>query len=129
MSIILAGITLPDLIWEDQYATSKVAQTIKSTLGGNTILMASYINKGQLITLKSLDDQAWVTRDQVKQLQVLANTPNGRFTLAISGQVLTVSFAHQSPPAFDAHPIVYRSDTYDSNNKDYFSITLKLITV
>lgn len=125
MSILLNGITLsPDLLWTDEFSPS-VAQTSKRTLDGGSVLFAQSM-QGRTITLESTSNSGWITRTAVLQLQALASTPSGQWTLNLHGTFYTVAFRHHEPPAFEASPLIpYSNPDADS----VYLVKLKLMTV
>ncbi len=127
MAIILSGVTLPQgMVWEDENTYSKVAQSQIRTLGGNVLVYSQQLFEGLPITLISLQDQGWMTKQQVLDIQALADVSGAVYALEIETQNFQVMFRHQEPPAFTASALIPRVTT---NLNDYYTATIKLMTV
>jgi len=125
--IILDGIDLPqDLLWSDEWAQARVAQTIKRTLDGGVVVFYGQITGGLPITLESQPDAGWLSRAQVQALALRAASPGGLYTLTLRDQTLQVMFRHQDAPAFEARALVPLSNPQPG---DFYLATLKLMTV
>ena len=127
MSTILNGIQLPaGIVHTDRNAYSSVTQDVNYTLGGRAVIFYGEYLSGTPITLSSLEDQGWATLDVVTQLQLIALTPGGVFSLTLEGVEFQVMFRHNEAPAFSAAPLIPRSAPLPS---DFFTISIKLLTV
>jgi hypothetical protein len=62
----------------------------------------------------------------VQQLQALAAVAGAQYLLDLGAMQHSVMFRHEDPPAFEATPLIPRTLAQAG---DYFTITLKLITV
>ena len=125
--IALDGLSLPlGLVWTDEFAAGRIAQSVKRTLDGSVIVFYGQLRAGLPITLESEPDAGWVTRSQVEALSLRAASPGAVFTLLLRGQTLQVMFRHQEPPAFEARPLVSRATPQPG---DFYLATLKLMTV
>ena len=119
----LAGIELPDAIWEDQFAYTPIDQNIRYTLGGKPIIETAVRKDGRPITLRC----QWVSLADLLQLELLRDQPNTVMDLFLSdGRAFATGFRHSDNPPLDVAPIVERRSYDDS---DYFNITIKLIQV
>jgi len=125
--ITLDGIALPaGLLWSDEFAATRVAQTVRRTLDGSVVVFYGTIRAGLPITLESESDAGWFTRAQVEALALRAASPGGVYVLNLRGQALPVMFRHHEPPAFEAKPLV---NLAVPRSTDFYLATLKLMTV
>lgn len=125
--IILDGIQLPaGLLWSDEFAASRVAQTVRRTLDGGLIVFYGELRAGLPITLESQPDAGWLTRAQVESLALRAASPGGLYTLNLRGETRQVMFCHQDAPAFEAKPLV---PVANPQAGDFYLATIKLMTV
>lgn len=126
MTITLNGITLsPELLWEDEFTENTISQTVKSTLSGGTVVYSGQ-RQSRNITLQSLPDQGWMTRDIIEQIQAIANVPSAVYTLSLRGVDYSVMFRHNEPPAFKAEPVSHIANPTDGT---YYTAQIKLLTV
>ena len=71
--IILDGIQLPaGLLWSDEFAASRVAQSVRRTLDGSVVVFYGQLQAGLPITLESESDAGWFTRAQIEALALRA---------------------------------------------------------
>ncbi len=125
--ITLDGIELPTgLLWSDEFASTRVTQTVRRTLDGSVVVFYGEMRAGLPITLESEPDAGWMTRSQVEALALRAASPGGVYTLALRNQTLSVMFRHHDAPAFDARPLVPLANPQPG---DFYLATLKLMTV
>lgn len=125
--ITLDGIALPaGLLWSDEFAVTRVAQTVRRTLDGSVVVFYGELRAGLPITLESEPDAGWLTRGQIEALALRASSPGGVYPLVLRGQTWTVMFRHQDAPAFEAKPLV---SVVNPQAGDFYIATLKLMTV
>lgn len=128
--IILGGVEFDEtsqcIVWTDEFRTSKVAQTNNRTLGGQLVSYELGLVEGFDITLEAQTETGWLKKSQVEAVQALAEVVGATYTLDFEGQIFTVQFRHDEPPAVDFFPIVFRSN---SEPGDFFLGTIKLRTV
>ena len=125
--ITLDGIALPaGLLWSDEFAVTRVAQTVRRTLDGSVVVFYGELRAGLPITLESEPDAGWLTRTQIEALALRASSPGGIYPLVLRGQTWTVMFRHQDAPAFEAKPLV---SVANPQAGDFYIATLKLMTV
>lgn len=123
----LGGVPLnAQMVWEDRFRSQKVAQSVIITLGGSPVTYSQALVAGASITLVSQRDRGWLTGAMVEKIGELAAQVGGVFELEINGVVQQVVFRHHEPPAFSADPFVPR---FNQQLKDYFTATIKLMTV
>ena len=121
--ITLAGIELPDAIWEDEFAYTPVDQNTRYTLGGKPIIETTMRKSGRPITLRC----QWVSLADLRQLELLRNQPNTVMDLFLSdGRAFAASFRHTDNQPLNVTPIVERPAHDD---QDYFNVKIKLIQV
>jgi len=127
MSITLSNVTLRGgLVWTDRWSPANVAQKTVRTLGGFPVFYTASLLKGTPLTLASIDDQGWQMLAVVEQLYQLASVAGAQYLLDLGTIQHSVMFRHDEPPAFDATPLIPRTL---AEAGDYFTVTLKLITV
>ncbi|WP_127476541.1 hypothetical protein [Sulfurivermis fontis] len=125
--ILLDGIQLPPgLVWVDEFAAGRVAQTARRTLDGSLVVFYGQFQAGLPITLESEIDAGWLTRAQVEAVAIRAASPGGIYTLQLRDQTMQVMFRHQDAPAFEARPLV---PVANPRPTDYYLATIKLMTV
>jgi len=125
--ITLDGITLPPgLLWPDEFAATRVAQSVRRTLDGGLVVYYGQLTAGVPITLRSEPDCGWFTRAQIEQLALRAASPGGVYLLELRGQSYQVMFRHHDAPAFEATPLVNLATPQAS---DFYLATLKFMTL
>lgn len=115
-------LTLPDLLWPDEYAWQAVEQRTQFTITGALIVEASAKQAGRPITLQS---GAWFVRSQLETLRAWAALPAQQFTLSYRGVSFDVAFDH-SRGALAATAVI---DYSDPDGTDYYAVTLRFIEV
>lgn len=126
-SVSLGGVVLNGaMILSDRDTSFAVAQSIKRTLGGGIKVFFAQLTKGQNLTLVATEDQGWISKAMVDELQVLANSAGGVYELLVNGVGRSVVFRHHDSPAFEASPLVYRNN---QQADDLYTCTIKLMTV
>ncbi len=125
--ISLGGVTLsPSMQWTDKHAFQPVAQSVRRTLGGGVLVYAQELFKGRPITLEAQADTGWITKAMLDQLEVMAATPGGVFSLNVHGFVADVIFRHNEAPALEFAPLQPRAVPLAT---DFYLGTLKLLTI
>ena len=81
---------------------------------------------GLPITLESEVDSGWFTRTQIEAIALRAASPGGVYALTLRNQTWSVMFRHQDAPAFEAKPLVSKTNPQPG---DFYLATLKLMTV
>lgn len=126
MSITLAGITLPDLVIEDEYAQAGVRSVVEFSLGGRPIIWEDE-KFGRTIDLVGGNDTGWIERSTLEQLKALANVPLQEFVLDYEGETKSVRFRQEDPPVISALPILPRPNHVDGDW--YANVRIKLMEV
>lgn len=113
--------------WNDKYdSSSRVAQTMRRTLGGMPVVVTQRLSLGVPITLEATQRQGWLTKAQVEAVDALAQAEGAVYNLTIGADTFTVMFRHHEPPAFSAEPL----DQIGAQAPDgYYTATIKLMTV
>ena len=89
----ITAITLPDdLLWEDEFSWTSIAQTADYSLTGALILETWTKQAGRAITLKSPANQAILPRSAINTLRTWWNTPSKTMSLTIRNTTRTVAF-------------------------------------
>jgi hypothetical protein len=114
------------MVWTDRYTSTKVAQTVQTTLGGVPVVYSQALIAGAPITLQATEDTGWLTGAQVEAIMDMADQPGAVFELSVDGATKQVVFRHHDGVAFEASPLVPRLNQQPG---DYFTATLKLMTV
>lgn len=114
------------LIWRDRWGSQLVEQRVIRTLGGLPVFYHASLHRAVSVTLESAPDQGWQTRETVEKLYDLASVAGAQYLLDFGPVQFSVMFRHNDAPAFDATPMIPRTLAEPG---DYFSISLKLITV
>jgi hypothetical protein len=118
-------LTLPaDLLWSDEFEWRPVAQATDYTLTGALIVQAAARTAGRPITLRSGENYAVLTRQQLDTLSAWADVPGQQMTLSIRGTSRTVMFAHQDAPVITAEMLLYHAAPQAG---DLYRCTIKLI--
>ncbi|GAB0055800.1 hypothetical protein SIID45300_00097 [Candidatus Magnetaquicoccaceae bacterium FCR-1] len=118
----LGDVVLPDgLVWSDRHAAALVEQTVVRTLGGKPVIWARNQFAGRPVTLEARNDAAWLDRDTVEALAVLAALAGASYPLVWENWHGTVIFRHDTPPAFAVEPVW--------PHQDRFTGTIRLLTI
>lgn len=126
MAISLDGLSLPDLIWEDEFEWDPIETSMELTLGGRPVVWEDDILAGRPITLSAHPDQGWLTRSQVLSLKEKAEVKGATYILDYEGQLFTVRFRRELGTAVEVEPVVPRPN---HQNGDYYTGRVRLITV
>lgn len=135
--ITLAGIELPaDLQWSDEFTGWRVGQNVRTSLTGALIVQESARQAGRPITLQTSRDGAAyvapVTLDVLRMLQASESQPRtAGLQLVLPAhnggeRTFSVIWRRTEGAALEAEPIRFAVPALDG---DYFSITLRLMTV
>jgi hypothetical protein len=126
MAHTLNAITLPDLVWVDEYDWTPVVQSEGYTLTGALVVEAATKLKGRPLTLQGSEGSSWATRATVDALRALAVQPGLQMTFTHhDARVFTVVFRQGETP-LEARLIV---DYMNPEAADYYSLTLRLMEV
>ena len=103
--MLLDNLLLPDdLIWVNEFDWNAVEQSVERSLNGALLVQEMAKQKGQSIELNG-ENSGWLTRAQVLELQLMAQSPNKIMTLILAdGREFSVIFDRSAPPVF-AEPI------------------------
>lgn len=125
MAITLDGLTLPNLVKEDEFGKSKVRSIVNETLGGTPIIWES------ARTIKPFDliggnDWGWISRTTLISLRTKADVVGATYTLVYEAETITVRFRNEEGNAIEATPLVARPNHDDTDW--YNNVVLKLMT-
>jgi hypothetical protein len=124
MTIELAGVTLPDLIIEDEFSWSGVESRVEFSLSGRPVVAEQEIF-GKPIDLVGTDKSGWIDRATLIALQNLAKVPMAEYELTYGTESKTVRFRNEEPPVIFASPI---APSPDQENEDrYNNLRIKLM--
>lgn len=135
--LVLAGIELPaDLQWTDEFTAWRVGQQVRTSLTGARIVQESALQAGRPITLQTQRDGAAyvapVTLAVLRALQDSESQPRvAPLTLILPAhnggdRTFSVAWRRTDGAGLEAEPIRFAVPALDG---DYFSITLRLMTV
>lgn len=117
-------VNLPDdMLWQDEFSWHPVEQRVDPTITGALIVQTATRQAGRPITLSSGDDYAWLTKQQLDQIQTWANAPGQQLTLTIRSVQRAVIFAHDAGPAVEAAMVLYHSAPAST---DFYRCTIRL---
>lgn len=124
--ITLGALTLPaDLLWSDEFDWTPIQQSKAYTLTGALVIESGKMLAGRPITLTGGQDYAWANRATIKSLYALLDT-DPTLTLTLNdARAFSVKFAHDGQPI----QAKQRIDFNNPDDSDYYTLTLKLITV
>jgi hypothetical protein len=114
-----------DFEFPEEFTWRSVEQTKSYSVTGALMVEAGVKQTGREITLQGGDTFAWVTREQVEDLQTLAQNFDTDMTLVFRGVTYTVRFDH-SRGAIDARPV---ADFQDPQPTDFFIVTLRFYEI
>jgi hypothetical protein len=126
--IKLDDIQLPDLLWEDEFTWSKVAQQAVYSAAGSLCVQESVKMSGRAITLSNSSQNAcYVPRQTVKALYGKKSNANIKMKLVFSdGREYDVRFRH-SEGALELTPI---NPTSHIGETDFYILnTIRLMEV
>jgi hypothetical protein len=131
MTIKLDGITLnPMMVWEERFSPQTVAQNVRRTLGGVTVVSSAQLSKGEPITLSAREVNGILIgvlrMSIVEEVLERAGVPGAQYVLEYNGGPLTVIFRHDEPPAVSMTPLIAKS-SYGPN--DLMRGQIRLLTV
>ena len=126
MAITIDGITLPDLVMENEFSRSMVEARTARTLGGKMNIWEQAVS-GRNIDLAGGDDFGLITREVLQQLLDLSAAANAFYILSYEGAVYTVRFRHEDGAPIEATPVVARPNQEDGDW--YNNVRIKLMEV
>ena len=126
MAITLGGITLPDVIIDNEFGDSLVDSIVEPTLGG-TLLVWEQTREYRNIDLVGRNDSAWISRLDLQSLYTISKVLNASYTLTYEGTNYNVRFRHKSQPVLTATPIIERPNA--TNTDWYNNLVIKLMEV
>jgi hypothetical protein len=129
MTILLASVTLPDLLWNDEYSGYEpIASAALRRLDGGLALYPRPQWAGRPVTLTAGADHG-LTHAQVTALAALAADATATYALVFptrANLTLMVAFRHHDPPVLDVSPLI---DYAAPASADPWVGSIKLITV
>lgn len=127
MNHTLDALTIPGLIWVDEFAWSVTAQKVERSLTGTLLVQAAGKVKGRPVTLAGGEDYGFIDRATLLALQALADTPGLVMTLTLADtRSFQVMFRHDDAPAIEARAVLLKCAP---GAEDWYTLTLKLMTV
>lgn len=107
MAITLGGVTLTDVVIDNEFGISEVESIVEFALDG-TPLIWEQPKVSKEIDLVGGDDFAWMDRTTLLALQALARAIGATYTLSYEGATKTVRFRNEAPPVIEATPVIAR---------------------
>ena len=126
MAIVLDGITLPDLVWDNEFDWSPVSSAAERTIGGGLVVWETPRQTGRPIDLAAAENSGWITRAQVKALKQRADQPGWTGILVYGSEQFRVRFRNEDAPAIDVEPVRPMVDPVD---EDVYHGRIKLMEV
>jgi len=126
MAISISGVSLPDLVIENEFAWTGVEAATERSLSGRPIIWEGEIS-GKPIDLIGSDKAAWMDRSTLIALRALAAVPNTTYDLIYGSDTYTVRFRHEEAPVIEATPIAPSPDA--ENTDRYNQVRIKLLEV
>lgn len=120
----------PDLLWTNEFEWAAVSQSKERSITGALIVDAVKRVAGRSVLLQGATNSGWLTRAELRRLQVLAGMPGAEFDLLWNGEVMRVMFDHgedETASPVSANPAIEYSDPMDEDR--YHSLQLRLMTV
>ena len=125
MSITLGGIALPsELVWVDEFNWQTIEQNISRSLGGRLFVQQRSKINGQPILLAGYEQDEWIDRTTLEQLNALA-AQGSVMALLINRDSYQVMFDYPANP-LQAVPVIEYSVP---DAEDFYTITIRLVTV
>lgn len=123
--MILDGINLGDLFWQDEYAWDAIGQEIERSVGGQLLVQQGLKHHGRPVTLVS-QGGAWTSLETVRSLELLRDTLNKTMLLQLpDGRSFSVIFNRESSP-LEAEPLFRHVNPSLTHQ---YEITIRLLTV
>lgn len=127
-------LALPDnLVWQDEYAWTPVAQSLEYSLSGAVLFEESTKLAGRPVTLSGGPQWAWLTRTELETLRTLLDEAALSLTLTLhDARTLTVTpdRSGTGPVEVEALPVIAGSGPADpSGTTQYALLRLKLLTL
>ena len=113
-------LTLPDMLWEDEFTWQAVQGTLDYSGGGALIVQRATKQAGRPITLSG----PFLSLSQVQTLFSWAGSATATLTLTLRGTAYSVIFA-PTGAALDARPL-YEQATYEAT--DPYRVRMRLVT-
>lgn len=115
--ITLAGIELPEVLIQDEFARPSVDAKVDYSLGGTPIVWEQEVVAAPL-DLVGGDDFAWIKRSTLQALYNIAKVPRSVYSLDYNGMLYRVRFRHEDQPVIEARPLVGRTT---QDGEDYYN--------
>ena len=123
MAIILGGVTLPDLVKDQEYGWTGIRAEIDRSTGGAPIVWEQEIT-GRPVDLVGGDDWGLITRSTLESLKALASVLRATYTLSYEGEEYTARFRHEEG-AIEATPVLPRPN--QASGDYYRNVRIRLM--
>ena len=123
-SLTQGSTTVPlsdDFEFPDEFTWLAAQQAKSYSVTGALMVEINSRQTGREITLQGTDNHAWVTREQLEDLQDMLANPSASMTLVFRGATYTVRFDYERG-AIEARPV---ADFRDPQPTDFFVVTLR----
>lgn len=122
-NVVLEGINLPDLEFQDRFTYSGIESRVSFSLGGNPIVWEQVKPAGRPIILRGGDNWGALKRSVLEQLQALASVVGATYTLEYYGTPYDVRFMNEQGNPVEASPVGHHESGWFNN------IVIKLMEV
>lgn len=126
MAVILEGITLPDLVIDNEFSNLKIRAEEEKSLSGRSIIWEQSTSF-KPIDLIGGDDFGWISRTDLLQVQAFAEVAGATYTLNYEGTIYTVRFRNEDAPAIETDLVVPRSNP--EGGDWYHNLRIKLMEI
>ena len=124
----LENIELTGLVISDDISHTGIRSDVAKTLSGGTVVWEIAEPTGRSIDMTGDAESCWLTRQTMQSLQAMASVPGAVYVLTLqSGEILSVRFRNEDPPAVSGTPIVARPN--QATGDYYNNIMIKLMEV
>lgn len=125
MSVTLGGVTLnPSIQWTNRQEFNRMAQGVKTTLGGGGVAYQQRLYKNLPIKLTATADTGWLTQAMIDSLDALALMTGVLHVLDFHGTIHNIIFDYAAG-AYTFDQIEYRQVHLPD---DSFTGTINLLT-
>ena len=121
-------VNLPDdLFWSDETSWSQVVQTAERTITGALVIQTHSRIAGRPITLQpEAENASWINRGDLMTLKSWADIPGCEMLLSHRGISYNVVWRHHEGEVIQATPVVHYSDVQSG---DWYTATLMLMEI
>ena len=123
---LITAILPDDCSLSNEFRVSSVRQSTRTTIGGKLVFQQGQTYSGRSLVLVGTDEGAWITREDVINLQSMFDTVNDTYLLSFEGDTYSVIFDYAEASPIVAEPII---PCCDPPLDAWYTFELKLLTV